>query len=43
MNVYQALLLKPNEGQSDLPLTRGDWYSKPETLTNLQGFASEAG
>jgi cyclopropane-fatty-acyl-phospholipid synthase len=26
LNVYQALLLKPNEGRSDLPLTRADWY-----------------
>ena len=26
LNVYQALLLKPDEGQSGLPLTRGDWY-----------------
>jgi cyclopropane-fatty-acyl-phospholipid synthase len=26
LNVYQALLLKPAEGQSGLPLTRGDWY-----------------
>jgi cyclopropane-fatty-acyl-phospholipid synthase len=26
LNIYQALLLKPNEGRSDLPLTRGDWY-----------------
>jgi cyclopropane-fatty-acyl-phospholipid synthase len=26
LNVYQALLLKPDDGQSGLPLTRGDWY-----------------
>jgi cyclopropane-fatty-acyl-phospholipid synthase len=26
LNVYQALLLKPNEGSSGLPLTRRDWY-----------------
>ena len=26
LNVYQVLLLKPIEGQSDLPLTRADWY-----------------
>ena len=26
LNVYQALLLKPNEGRSSLPLTRNDWY-----------------
>ncbi len=29
LNVYQALLLKPDEGQSGLPLTRGDWYTTP--------------
>jgi cyclopropane-fatty-acyl-phospholipid synthase len=30
LNVYQALLVKPNEtGQSGLPLTRADWY-KPD-------------
>jgi len=27
LNIYQAVLLKPNAGQSGLPLTRGDWYS----------------
>jgi len=27
LNVYQAVLLKPNEGRSGLPLTRGDWYT----------------
>jgi cyclopropane-fatty-acyl-phospholipid synthase len=26
LNVYQALLLKPDEGRSGLPLTRSDWY-----------------
>ena len=26
LNVYQALLLKPDQGRSDLPLTRADWY-----------------
>jgi cyclopropane-fatty-acyl-phospholipid synthase len=26
LNVYQALLLKPDEGRSRLPLTRDDWY-----------------
>ena len=27
LNVYQALLIRPGEsGQSDLPLTRSDWY-----------------
>jgi cyclopropane-fatty-acyl-phospholipid synthase len=26
LNVYQALLLKPDEGRSGLPLTRDDWY-----------------
>jgi len=26
LNVYQVLLLKPNDGRSGLPLTRADWY-----------------
>jgi cyclopropane-fatty-acyl-phospholipid synthase len=26
LNVYQALLLKPDQGRSGLPLTRQDWY-----------------
>ena len=26
LNLYQALLLKPIDGQSRLPLTRADWY-----------------
>jgi cyclopropane-fatty-acyl-phospholipid synthase len=26
LNVYQSLLVKPNEGRSGLPLTRADWY-----------------
>jgi cyclopropane-fatty-acyl-phospholipid synthase len=26
LNVYQALLLKPDEGRSSLPLARSDWY-----------------
>ena len=26
-NVYQTLLLKSDKGESDLPLTRADWYS----------------
>ncbi len=27
LNLYQTLLLKPDEGRSNLPLTRADWYS----------------
>jgi cyclopropane-fatty-acyl-phospholipid synthase len=27
LNVYQTLLVKPNQGASGLPLTRDDWYS----------------
>jgi cyclopropane-fatty-acyl-phospholipid synthase len=27
LNVYQALLLKPDRGSSNLPLTRRDWYA----------------
>ena len=26
LNIYQTLLLKPDEGRSGLPLTRNDWY-----------------
>ena len=26
LNLYQALLLKPDKGRSGLPLTRNDWY-----------------
>ncbi|MBV9644117.1 MAG: class I SAM-dependent methyltransferase [Verrucomicrobia bacterium] len=26
LNIYQTLLLKPDEGRSGLPLTRADWY-----------------
>jgi cyclopropane-fatty-acyl-phospholipid synthase len=26
LNIYQVLLLKPDEGRSGLPLTRTDWY-----------------
>ncbi|MBC8255299.1 MAG: class I SAM-dependent methyltransferase [Ardenticatenia bacterium] len=26
-NVYQALLVKPDEGNSHQPLTRADWYA----------------
>jgi cyclopropane-fatty-acyl-phospholipid synthase len=27
LNVHQALLTKPNQGESGLPLTRADWYA----------------
>jgi cyclopropane-fatty-acyl-phospholipid synthase len=27
MNLYQALLVKPDRGKSGLPLTRADWYA----------------
>jgi len=26
-NLYQTLLVRPNRGESGLPLTRGDWYA----------------
>ncbi len=29
LNLYQALMLKPKNGQSGLPLTRADWYASP--------------
>jgi cyclopropane-fatty-acyl-phospholipid synthase len=28
LNVYQSLLVKPDQGRSGLPLTRADWYSR---------------
>jgi cyclopropane-fatty-acyl-phospholipid synthase len=28
LNVYQALLAKPDNGPSGLPLTREDWYTR---------------
>ena len=28
LNVYQTLLVKPDNGQSGLPLTRADWYDR---------------
>lgn len=28
LNVYQALLVKPDRGRSGLPLTRIDWYRR---------------
>ena len=27
LNIYQTLLVKPNQGDSGLPLTRADWYA----------------
>jgi cyclopropane-fatty-acyl-phospholipid synthase len=30
INVYQALLVKPDGGRSGLPLTRADWYADPK-------------
>ncbi len=26
-NIYQSLLVKPEEGRSGMPLTRADWYA----------------
>jgi cyclopropane-fatty-acyl-phospholipid synthase len=31
LNVYQSLLIKPDQGRSGLPLTRAGWYSAPAT------------
>ena len=28
LNIYQSLLIKPQEGRSGLPLTRADWYRR---------------
>ncbi len=30
LNIYQSLLIKPQEGCSGLPLTRADWYRRAE-------------
>ena len=27
INVYQTLLVKPDDGRSGMPLTRADWYA----------------
>lgn len=27
LNLYQILLVKPDQGKSSLPLSRGDWYA----------------
>jgi cyclopropane-fatty-acyl-phospholipid synthase len=27
LNIYQTLLIKPDRGESRLPLTRDDWYA----------------
>jgi cyclopropane-fatty-acyl-phospholipid synthase len=35
-NIYQTLLSKPNRGESELPLTRADWYS-PSPNGNGEG------
>jgi cyclopropane-fatty-acyl-phospholipid synthase len=34
LELYQSLLLKNENGQSDLPLTRADWYSPPALFGN---------
>jgi hypothetical protein len=33
LNLYQALLLKPDKGRSGLPLTRIDWYRGNDKMT----------
>ena len=35
LNVYQSLLIKPDQGRSGLPLTRTGWYSASPTATGL--------
>ncbi|NIA16665.1 MAG: methyltransferase domain-containing protein, partial [Nitrospiraceae bacterium] len=45
LNVYQALLVKPGaQGQSGLPLTRGDWYASRDGLAdeNTSTFGTSA-
>ena len=40
LNIYQAVLLKPNNGHSGLPLTRGDWYANPQKSTKVKATSS---
>lgn len=35
VNLHQSLLVKPNGGQSGLPLTRRDWYGSDESLAGV--------
>jgi len=35
VNLHQSLLVKPNGGQSGLPLTRHDWYESDESLAGV--------
>ncbi len=37
LNLYQTLLARPNKGRCELPLTRGDLYTEPESpkITNI--------
>ncbi len=39
LNLYQTLLVKPNEGQSGLPLTRADWYTGSATAISNRSRA----
>jgi cyclopropane-fatty-acyl-phospholipid synthase len=41
LNVFQAVLLKPDEGRSGLPLTRADWYR--EAPSNSDCRSSQLG
>jgi cyclopropane-fatty-acyl-phospholipid synthase len=35
LNLYQTLLVKPDHGRSDLPLTRNDWYGAPQVAATV--------
>ena len=35
VNLHQSLLVKPNRGRSNLPLTRQDWYRSDKPLTRM--------
>ena len=41
LNIYQSLLIKPEEGRSGLPLTRADWYGRAIVPARTNGRAPE--
>lgn len=41
VNLHQSLLVKPNGGQSGMPLTRQDWYRSGETTAAMLGFSQD--
>jgi cyclopropane-fatty-acyl-phospholipid synthase len=37
INLYQVLLVKPDQGKSGLPLSRSDWYGVPHNVLQSEG------